>query len=244
MRLYYYTAKQWGLKILWEKRLKIAQYANLNDPFELIPFDLSDKESRNVWRSAVTALSIGHGVLCFSESWTSTLMWAHYGDKHAGLCLGFEIEDGPHLTKIDYVDSRLPCPIDKEQELAGINSDVLEKALNHKHSGWAYEKEHRLRVSLQDKRDGNFYYNFNSAVRLREVIIGAQSTLSIIDVAEAIGNEPEDDVEIWTARPAFQTFSLCRNEARPHEIIAGFTDSKKHSLALAAELKRRTALKP
>ena len=31
MRLYYYTAKQWGMKSLGEKRLKIAEYAYLND---------------------------------------------------------------------------------------------------------------------------------------------------------------------------------------------------------------------
>ena len=108
MRLYYYTAKQWGMKSLWEKRLKIAEYADLNDPFELLPFKQTDKESRAHINTAVNVLSNGHGVLCFSESWRSTLMWAHYGDKHKGMCLGFEIEDGPHLRKIDYVSKRLP----------------------------------------------------------------------------------------------------------------------------------------
>ena len=46
MRLYYYTSKQWGMKSLWEKRLKIAQYADLNDPFELLPFQQQDKDAR------------------------------------------------------------------------------------------------------------------------------------------------------------------------------------------------------
>lgn len=218
MRLYYYTAKQWGMKSLWEKRLKIAEYADLNDPFELLPFRQTDKEARAHIKVVVRTLSNGHGVLCFSESWRSTLMWAHYGDKHKGMCLGFEIEDGPHLTKIDYVSKRLPSQIDFSKPLGGIDEA---KCLNVKHSGWKYEKERRLRVSLNDLRDGIYYHPFNSDIELREVIIGARSSLSIVDVAEAVGKQPEADVKIWTARAAHGNFNMCMNKEQPMETIPG-----------------------
>ena len=52
-RLYYYTGKQWGIKSLWEKRLKIARYQDLNDPFELIPFDRTNKRSRQFYVSVL-----------------------------------------------------------------------------------------------------------------------------------------------------------------------------------------------
>src|SRR5574337_2128898 len=31
------------------------------------------------------------GISCFSKSFNKTLMWSHYADKHAGVCLGFTI---------------------------------------------------------------------------------------------------------------------------------------------------------
>jgi hypothetical protein len=214
MRLYYYTAKQWGMKSLWEKRLKIAEYADLNDPFELLPFQQADKDAQSLLKKVVDALQTErHGVLCFSESWQSTLMWAHYGDKHKGMCLGFEIEDNSFLTKIEYISELLPCPID-------FSKEMLETCLNVKYSGWEYEKEHRLRASLEEMRDGIYYIQFNKDMQLREVIIGARSSLSVVDVAEAIGTQLDADVEIWTACPSHKTFSICKNRALPRTTIS------------------------
>lgn len=238
MRLYYYTAKQWGMKSLWEKRLKIAEYADLNDPFELLPFRQTDKEARAHINTVVKVLSNGHGVLCFSESWRSTLMWAHYGDKHKGMCLGFEIEDGPHLTKIDYVSKRLPSPIDFRKPLGGIDEAMLVNCLNVKHSGWKYEKERRLRVSLDDQRDGIYYCSFNSVMELREVIIGARSSLSIVDVAEAVGTQPESDIEVWTARAAHGAFNMCMNLELPKQVIVGLKPEMKRQRQLAEMLRQ------
>ena len=69
-RLYYYTGKQWGMKVLWEERLKIAQYREVNDPFELVPFDRTKKKSRDFWDRQVDSLLLGRfGILCFSEDW-------------------------------------------------------------------------------------------------------------------------------------------------------------------------------
>jgi hypothetical protein len=233
MRLYYYTAKQWGMKSLWEKRLKIAQYAVLNDPFELLPFKQTDKEAREHTKMIVEVLSQNHGVLCFSESWKSTLMWAHYGDKHTGMCLGFDIEDNANLTKIEYVPRRLASCFDFSQPHAGIDEEMLSQCLNVKHSGWKYEKERRLRVVLQDQRDGIYYNPFNNGMELREVIIGARSSLSIVDVAEAIGIQPDADVKIWTARAAHSAFGMCTNQGLPIKTILGANSALKKQRKLA-----------
>lgn len=50
-------------------------------------------------------LGESHGMLCFSEAWSDPLIWAHYSDKHKGLCLGFDIEDNDE-TEVNYVDER------------------------------------------------------------------------------------------------------------------------------------------
>jgi len=226
MRLYYYTAKQWGMKSLWEKRLKIAEYAYLNDPFELSPFNQTSKQDRELQKKLSSVLSKKHGVLCFSESWQSTLMWAHYADKHKGMCLGFEIEDGPLLSKIAYVSKRIPSPIDCTKPLHGIDEGMLLKCINVKHSGWEYEKEHRLHVRLQEKRDGIYYYPFDNSVKLREVIIGANSSLSIADVSEAIGKQPNADVEIWKACTSLDTFDMSENREQLRVKIIGTKNLK------------------
>jgi hypothetical protein len=33
------------------------------------------------------------GITCFSKSYLKTLMWSHYANKHAGVCLGFSFRD-------------------------------------------------------------------------------------------------------------------------------------------------------
>jgi len=165
-------------------------------------------------------------------------MWAHYGDKHKGLCLGFEIGIGPGLTKIDYVSKRLTSPIDFSKPLAGVDEAMLNTCLNVKHNGWKYEKEYRLRASLREQRDGVYYISFNRDVDLREVIIGARSSLSIIDVTEAIGPQPYSDIAIWTARAAHSEFNMCRNRDLPQETIRGLTpEEKKRQLVAQALMK-------
>lgn len=68
-------------------------------------------------------------------------------------------------------------------------------------------------------------------MQLREVIIGARSSLSIVDVAEAIGNQPDADVKIWTARPAHSYFNMCTNNKLPVHTISGVNTRKQRLLA-------------
>ena len=50
MRVYKFLDAHFGLKTLYEQRLKISKIDDLNDPFELLPFDLTDRP--NVGRHA------------------------------------------------------------------------------------------------------------------------------------------------------------------------------------------------
>jgi len=42
MRAYKFLSAHFGLKSLYEKRLTISTIDDLNDPFELLPYNLSD----------------------------------------------------------------------------------------------------------------------------------------------------------------------------------------------------------
>jgi len=93
MRVYRFLGKEYGLKSLCEKRLKLSHLDDLNDPFELAPFNLTDPSRRQVFLKTKKDLAATKGMLCFSSDWCDPVIWAHYSDKHRGLCLGFEIPD-------------------------------------------------------------------------------------------------------------------------------------------------------
>jgi hypothetical protein len=50
MRLYKFLDKHRALTSIRERRLKIARLTGLNDPFEILPFDFSDRVSNLAWR--------------------------------------------------------------------------------------------------------------------------------------------------------------------------------------------------
>jgi hypothetical protein len=227
MRLYYYTAKQWGIKSLWEKRLKVAEYKDLNDPFELLPFERKKKGDREQWDHVLKLLR-QFGVLCFSESWQTTLMWAHYTDKHSGMVLGFDIHP-PDVTKIKYVPKRYKSPVTSDADWSDgwINGQILTDAVDTKFDGWAYEREWRMRVSLADPVDGIHYRPFDYGhLKLKEVIIGARCSLSSSDVADAIGTQWMFDVEVKKARDSFGEFEICRQERVPILVVPGLLEGR------------------
>ena len=117
MRAYKFLDSHFGLKTLYEKRLKQSRVNELNDPFELTPFDLTDLAIRNAFIQTREDLCKEKGVVCFSSGWRDPVIWAHYSDKHRGLCLGFEIPDlkgevDDESGCVSYVEKPLHFPAD------------------------------------------------------------------------------------------------------------------------------------
>nr|WP_277604363.1 DUF2971 domain-containing protein [Aeromonas sp. MR19] len=91
-------------------------------------------------------------------------MWAHYGDQHRGLCIGYDsaLLEGRELKKYKKLPIiSFPRKIDydtnkndfQNYEFNKENSDemlksILEKQLTTKGNDWIYEKEHRLIVPI------------------------------------------------------------------------------------------------
>ena len=125
MRLYHFIDEKYGLEDLREKHLKVARISDLNDPTEFLAAELSTEEFRHAMESMKESLSNDYGILCFSENWKSLVQWAHYANKHKGLCLGFDIPDH-FLSKVDYVESRLSA----DEILA--RSEILSEQLEEK----------------------------------------------------------------------------------------------------------------
>ena len=127
MRLYHFIDEKYGLEDLREKHLKVARISDLNDPTEFLAAELSTEEFRHAMESMKESLSNDYGILCFSENWKSLVQWAHYANKHKGLCLGFDIPDH-FLAKVDYVENRLSA--DEILARSKTLSDQLEEKMD------------------------------------------------------------------------------------------------------------------
>ncbi|MBK8163989.1 MAG: DUF2971 domain-containing protein [Gammaproteobacteria bacterium] len=204
MRAYYFTTASFGLSALQKRRLKVARIHELNDPFEFLGVELSDPDFRKIIKETKRELSNGSGLVCFSKSWRHPMLWAHYGEKHRGICLGFDVAD-EKLEHVSYLNSRFPKP-------SNVHSgSFMRKLLYTKFAHWSYEDEYRLYVQLVDQEDGLYFVPFSDELKLRQVIVGCESTESRADISNALGADSHL-VEAFKARPAFRSFKITRQK--------------------------------
>lgn len=209
MILYYFTCEQFGLKDLRERRLKISDIAKLNDPFDFFSVAAPTKADRKLLREWREDMARDYGLVCFSRNWHNPVQWAHYADRHRGMCLGFDVDE-QHLRQVSYVQSRPAWPTMTQPWPTSVKLRVIDQLLYTKFAHWSYEDEYRLFTSKRSQEpDGNFYADFSDALKLRKVLIGARSELSRADLNEALG-ELAQDIETFQVRLAFKDFRIVR----------------------------------
>jgi len=147
VRLYYFVEARHGVEDIGEARLKVSRFFELNDPFELYAGDQSDKSFRKKIKGWAERINQQQGVLCFTESWCDPVMWSHYGDRHRGICLGFDVNDDI-VKPIDYRPERLPFDKWKALSCSDPPKEVMERLLTTKFARWRYENERRVIVPL------------------------------------------------------------------------------------------------
>ena len=69
------------------------------------------------------------------------LMWSHYGDRHKGICLGFDVAD--ELTRpVEYVADVLVLGNLMVQKRSEFSEDqgitILDRMFGFKYDGWSY----------------------------------------------------------------------------------------------------------
>jgi len=205
VRVYKFLTAEIGLKCLWEKRLKITTVSEFNDPFDLLPFKIDDRESRKRVNQINKNWGLSNGMLCFSSDWRDPVIWAHYSDSHRGLCLGFDIKYG---KQVDYVDHRQPLT---NEPYANVDVQVW---LNTKYSSWQYEGEIRQWLTLSEPVKINkkkYYFKpFGEDLKLGQVIAGAKSVVSKKEILDAIS--PLQGVELIQARGGVKKFEIVPNQ--------------------------------
>ncbi len=188
-------------------RLKVSTFADVNDPFELDAFGVAWKgglrREYDAWRESLQA---EFGLLCFSENWHEPVLWSHYGDKHAGVCLGFDVPS-KLLQKANYVEGRLRI---EEAEMRGCRSSQRLKNLlfSTKSDHWKYEQEYRMIVKLRDMKaeDSMFFHPFNERLQLKQVFVGPRCGLTLDDVKETVAAKTND---VAVAKVRLARWSYC-----------------------------------
>jgi hypothetical protein len=204
-RLYHFTHADFALEDIKYRRLKIAEFKDMNDPFELGCFKLPTREHRDAMKGIKKEFSEKCGLLCFSEDWENPLLWSHYADKHRGICLGFDV-DLRGLCRVSYKEERPDFPNASTDEFAN-------QLYSTKYKGWEYEREWRGSFEVGDRENGLHFHYFGSEepMVLREVIVGMNCKTTEENVRAVLGDYPTH-VEIIKARLAFNTFRVVKKQ--------------------------------
>lgn len=218
MRVYYFTDAQSALSNIALRRIKVSRVEDLNDPFELLGVDVSDKRYRPAFRKTRGDINRDKGLICFSKSWRNPLLWGHYAQKHTGICLGFDVPD--HLlVSVIYAKRLLKMAIDPKTKRPKPTEDDIDKLLRTKFFDWKYEDEMRCFVRLNHETEvesGRHFYSFSEHLELREVVLGLQCELPIQGVRRIVA-DCKPSVKVLKARISFTRFEVRESKSASRE---------------------------
>ncbi len=205
LRLYYMTSAEFGISNIALGRLKVSRFSDLNDPFELMALKSEDRQVRETTRKFKDEYDRHTGLLCFSANWTSPVLWSHYGSRHEGICLGVDLKR-TMAQKVCYKDERV---LTSFEEAGGqLDERLKDVLLRTKFDHWRYEEEFRMFVRLDDVlREGRLhFYEFSDNLRLTEVILGPQCSLSL-DAVRRLTRTQHRHAVVFKARLAWNSFA-------------------------------------
>jgi hypothetical protein len=158
------------------------------------------------------------GVCCFSTTYSSPLLWSHYGDQHRGVCVGYGIDrtPKPQLQKVIYGGNRNV----KTSTLARAficydpkaRDDIDRDVLLRKARGWSYEREWRL-IGARGLQD--------SPLLLQEVTFGLRCTSSVMHAVVQALSGRERPVQFFEVHEFRGRYILHRRRLDIGELAAG-----------------------
>ena len=145
-----------------------------------------------------------YSVCCFSKSSDILLMWSHYGDKHGGVCLGFDMNKDSDLFSA-------PINVEYPPEYPDFNfvkdrftkrtGENLQFHFGTKSKDWEYEEEIRIVREIPT----GFGNNLGIAVpfqkhSLVEVIFGYKTTPKKIEELKELFKQCEYSADFKQAK--------------------------------------------
>ena len=133
------------------------------------------------------------------------MLWSHYGAKHHGICLGFDLRRSTVET-VTYADKRLRQTLSDDKSPDTIPVAIRDEIARTKSSDWQYEQELRVLVDLSDANpeENLYFWPFNEDLRLAEVILGPRCDQKLGDVRSQVTT---------ICRPEYSCHRAVRNRA-------------------------------
>lgn len=174
------------------KRIKISRFGDLNDPFELLAAKATNKKLRKALRSWKQEFHETKGLLCFSENWSNPVLWSHYADRHRGISLGFDVSNDLTLP-VNYSKDRVEIRFEGNDPNNGLSEAFVDELLRTKYDHWIYEEERRVFVGLDEgtNENGLYFYPFDSFIKLREIVVGANCKIPMKQSTETVQDHLE-----------------------------------------------------
>lgn len=103
--------------------------------------------------------------------------------------------------------------MEKLKHARQFDDKALIKVFFTKYAHWKYENEVRCFVTLEERDpEKNLYFvDFSDELKLKEVIVGANSPITKIDIQKALGGQLSF-VTVFKVRLAFNTFRVVRQK--------------------------------
>ncbi|KAB2310430.1 DUF2971 domain-containing protein [Betaproteobacteria bacterium SCN2] len=220
MRAYHFLSARYALAAIEKQRLKVSRFDDLNDPFELYAAELKNPKHRIAFRKFKKEMAKRFGLLCFSKSWKSPLLWSHYGDRHKGVALEFDINEDI-INEVSYKPDRLLLNIGNKLSSGGLDENDMDCILKTKFKQWEYEEEVRVFIRLNDSQeeDGLHFYSFEDGVTLVGIIHGPLCQLKEREISAVLPKG--HSLQLTKARLAFKSFSVVPNLSVGQRVIHG-----------------------
>jgi hypothetical protein len=218
LRAFRFLSTKHALQALEAQELKVSRYDDLNDPFELYGINLANHNHRRKFIEFKRWISQRYGLLCFSRHWRNPLLWSHYGDRHKGVALEFQLHDDIAL-EVRYLPYRLRMNIERALARGWFSEQEAYEVAITKAAHWKYEEEVRVSVELSQCREksGLLFEPLGERMRIVGLILGPLCKLPKAEVQRVL---PKGDrIDVTWSRLAFTSFNVVSNRARKKQIV-------------------------
>jgi len=218
MRLYHYLETKWALDDIRRGRLKLSTIEDMNDPYEGFSVCSDHEVTQAALEKTLWELVNKYIALCFSLSPNNILMWSHYGEKHKGICLGFDVPD-EFTRPVEYIHNVQAVGnmiVERREDVSDEKGNkIVDQQLGAKFDGWCYEQEVRVHLGRNEKDEetGQYFREFNEHLVLKEVIAGVRFPYSKKLIQDALtGYSGQENVTILKACRSTKNFEIVMDE--------------------------------
>jgi hypothetical protein len=156
-----------------------------------------------------------YGVFSASRTWSSILMWSHYGDNHRGYCVGFNEEMLVKSNKFGRCGDVFYSQNFPLRDPLEFDNDIVKDSFIQMHTKaieWKYEMEYRLSI-----------LNPNGLLKSERIITLDESYISEIILGVSMDEENKEEIisicqdkniKVFQATKVPFKFEITRNQIK------------------------------